>query len=396
MMAVTATGPLVSYTDNEFNFLTGNTNSSDLSNIKEVTTNDAVSFDNIVHSLDSLIQLQSNPPNYGNDFVSIFGDVSKPNINAIKSRSGGYYSSHPFGQYPGNSGTYTLGGYVGDDILSWRFALAQGEVRRLCSLLGVPLRPGMEQDVIRNGVIQANVWNSLILNARDCMDNRFDGIDLSSVNVRNGPTFSESTRFGHGLFYGHVVNTFWFNFSTLNNMEAFFNRGGSIGLRFQAPDFDRPLNRVFNLTNEIRLSAFQINAPILNEEDGITSQIRYFDDISGSTSSSGLLISDVHSRVYDCRSSTTSSRPRRIYVDVGLFNLNSHSSIVIEVVYASLGIDIGSNSFPFPTAYGPFSITGLAWEPTQFNYLDNINTVFPTIRRTDGPIISAPNSFRRP
>lgn len=97
----------------------------------------------------------------------------------------------------------------------------QDDVQAMCAFLGVSLRSGVGSDVGTSTTIAASTWSNLMLNIKDCWDNRFSP---SSSSVAT----DASKTFGSAWTNSLTQETAW-TFGSENDCRRFFNGGGKLG-----------------------------------------------------------------------------------------------------------------------------------------------------------------------
>lgn len=98
----------------------------------------------------------------------------------------------------------------------------QDDVQAMCAFLGVTVRSGVGSDVTTADTITAATWNNLMLNIKDCWDNRF------SPNSRTASTDASVTR--TTAWTNTLTQETTWTFANEGACRAFFNGGGAVGV----------------------------------------------------------------------------------------------------------------------------------------------------------------------
>jgi hypothetical protein len=98
----------------------------------------------------------------------------------------------------------------------------QDNVQALGVFLGITLRAGVGTDVTTSTTITAATWNNLMLDVKDCFDNRFSP---ASRTLSSPASVTRSTSWTNTL----TQVTTW-TFSTAAACREFFNGGGRVGV----------------------------------------------------------------------------------------------------------------------------------------------------------------------
>lgn len=97
----------------------------------------------------------------------------------------------------------------------------QDDVQALCAYLGVTVRAGVGTDVGTNTTITAQTWNNLMLNIRDCWNDRFSPASR---------TISTQTTATSGAAWNtDATQTTTWTFTSAEQCRQFFNMGGGLG-----------------------------------------------------------------------------------------------------------------------------------------------------------------------
>jgi hypothetical protein len=125
------------------------------------------------------------------------------------------------------------------------FKVLQDDVQALCAFLGQTLRTGVGTDVTTSTTITAATWSNLMLNVKDCWDNRFSP---ASRTATTDTTATRSTSWVNSL----TQVTTW-TFADAASCRAYFNGGGALGVSAsRSGGHTRPQNTSWtNLLNAI-------------------------------------------------------------------------------------------------------------------------------------------------
>jgi len=137
---------------------------------------------------------------------------------------GTYTASSTYGYTQGGSSVSaaSTGGLVYADNATGGFKRLQDDVQSLCAFLGQTVRTGVGTDVTTSNSISATTWNNLMLNIKDCWDNRFSP---ASTSMSSDSNVSRTTAWTSTL----TEVTTW-TFSSEGAARAFFNAGGALGV----------------------------------------------------------------------------------------------------------------------------------------------------------------------
>jgi len=166
----------------------------------------------------------------GTDLVEA-ADFNKPNQNmdfllgtAQDVTLGTYSESTTFGY--GQGGTGISNASISASILAsgaaGAFGSLQDDIQALCAFLGQSVRATVDSDVTTSSTITAQTWSNLMLNVKDCWDNRFSP---AGRTASTDATVTRTTAWTNTL----TQITTW-TFSTEHTCRAFFNGGGQIGV----------------------------------------------------------------------------------------------------------------------------------------------------------------------
>lgn len=136
---------------------------------------------------------------------------------------GTYTASSTFGYTQGGTAlnAASAGGLVYADNATGGFKRLQDEVQALCAFLGQTVRTGVGTDVTTTDTISATTWNNLMLNIKDCWDNRFSP---ASTTTSTDASASRTT-----TWYTTLTEETTFTWGSEGACRGFFNGGGKIG-----------------------------------------------------------------------------------------------------------------------------------------------------------------------
>jgi len=137
---------------------------------------------------------------------------------------GTYTAASTYGYTQGGSSVSaaSTGGLVYADNATGGFKRLQDDVQSLCAFLGQTVRTGVGTDVTTATTIAATTWNNLMLNIKDCWDNRFSPASTTMSSVSN---VTRTTAWTSTL----TEETTW-TFASESAARAFFNAGGALGV----------------------------------------------------------------------------------------------------------------------------------------------------------------------
>ena len=137
---------------------------------------------------------------------------------------GTYTAASTYGYTQGGSSVSaaSTGGLVYADNATGGFKRLQDDVQSLCAFLGQAVRTGVGTDVTTANTISATTWNNLMLNVKDCWDNRFSPASTTMSSVSN---VTRATAWTSTL----TEETTW-TFASESAARAFFNAGGAVGV----------------------------------------------------------------------------------------------------------------------------------------------------------------------
>lgn len=136
---------------------------------------------------------------------------------------GTYTASSTYGYTQGGTAltAASSGGLVYADNATGGFKRLQDEVQSLCAFLGQALRTGVGTDVTTASTITATTWNNLMLNIKDCWDNRFSPASATTSTTNNVTRTTAWT--------STLTEETTFTWASETACRAFFNSGGKIG-----------------------------------------------------------------------------------------------------------------------------------------------------------------------
>ena len=116
----------------------------------------------------------------------------------------------------------STGGTIFADNATGGFKRLQDEVQSLCAFLGQSVRAGVGTDVTTATTITAATWNNLMLNIKDCWDNRFNA---AAYTTASGTAASRTTSWVSSL-----TNETTYTFASADAARGYFNAGGKVGI----------------------------------------------------------------------------------------------------------------------------------------------------------------------
>jgi hypothetical protein len=154
---------------------------------------------------------------------------ARTNVNALLGTAadvtlGTFTASSTFGYTQGGAGVSAAssGGLVYADNATGGFKRLQDDVQSLCAFLGQSVRTGVGTDVTTATTIAATTWNNLMLNIKDCWDNRFSA---ASKTLSTIASVTRTTAWSGSL----SQETTW-TWASEGACRAFFNAGGRVGV----------------------------------------------------------------------------------------------------------------------------------------------------------------------
>jgi len=165
----------------------------------------------------------------GTDLVSPADfNNARTNVNTMLGTAadvtlGTFTATSTYGYGQGGAGVTTVASSELIDATSTNgFKDLQDDVQALVAFLGQSLRTGVGSDVTTSTTITAATWNNLMLNIKDCWDNRF------SPSSRTASTDASVTR--TAAWTGTLTQVTTWTFSSEAECRAFFNGGGAVGV----------------------------------------------------------------------------------------------------------------------------------------------------------------------
>lgn len=157
------------------------------------------------------------------DFNNARTNVNNMLGNAQDVTLGTYTASSTYGYTQGGAGVNaaSAGGLVYADNATGGFKRLQDDVQALCAFLGQTVRSGVGSDVSSSTTITASTWSNLMLNIKDCWDNRF------SCASDTGATADSSTY--TSAWSSSLSAETTFTFGSEAACRGYFNGGGKIG-----------------------------------------------------------------------------------------------------------------------------------------------------------------------
>ena len=115
----------------------------------------------------------------------------------------------------------SAGGLVYADNATGGFKRLQDDVQALCAFLGQTVRTDVGSDVADGNTIDSTVWSNVMLNIKDCWDNRFSPASRTSA-TEDSATYTST-------WYSSLTQETTFSWSSESECRAYFNSGGRIG-----------------------------------------------------------------------------------------------------------------------------------------------------------------------
>lgn len=130
-------------------------------------------------------------------------------------------STYGYGQGGAGVNATAAGNLVYADNATGGFKRLQDDVQALCAFLGQTVRTGVGTDVTAGDTISATTWSNLMLNIKDCWDNRFSP---ASRTTTTDASVTRTTQWKTSL----AQETTW-TFANEGDLREFFNGGGRLG-----------------------------------------------------------------------------------------------------------------------------------------------------------------------
>lgn len=165
----------------------------------------------------------------GDTIAAVDFNNARTNINLLLSGAtdvtlGTYTAASTYGWNQGGVGVGAAS--AGNNVLATgangAFKDLQDDVQAMCLFLGQSLRTGVGADVTTSTVISATTWSNLMLNIKDCWDNRF------SPASRTASTDGSATR--TSAWTNTLTQVSSWTFASEGACRAFFNGGGALGV----------------------------------------------------------------------------------------------------------------------------------------------------------------------
>ena len=153
---------------------------------------------------------------------------ARTNVNTLLSgaadvTTGTFTVANTYGWNQGGAGVSAASaGNTVQDTGAGGFKDLQDDVQAMCAFLGQSVRSGVGSDVSTSDTITAATWNNLMLNVKDCWDNRF------SPAGRTAATDGSTTR--TSSWTNTLTQTTTWTFANEGACRAFFNGGGAVGM----------------------------------------------------------------------------------------------------------------------------------------------------------------------
>lgn len=153
---------------------------------------------------------------------------ARTNVNTLLSGAadvtlGTYTATSTYGWGQGGAGVSAAS--AGSNITvtgAGGFKDLQDDVQAMCAFLGQTVRTGVGSDVTTSTTITAATWNNLMLNIKDCWDNRFTP---ASRTAATDASVTRTSAWTNTL----TQETTW-TFASEGACRAFFNGGGAVGV----------------------------------------------------------------------------------------------------------------------------------------------------------------------
>jgi len=130
-------------------------------------------------------------------------------------------STYGWGQGGAGVNAASAGGLVYADNATGGFKRLQDDVQAMCAFLGQSVRSGVGTDVADGDSITAATWSNLMLNVKDCWDNRFAPA-ARSTSTDSSKTYTSS-------WNTTLTQETTFTWANEGLCRAYFNGGGRIG-----------------------------------------------------------------------------------------------------------------------------------------------------------------------
>ena len=153
---------------------------------------------------------------------------ARTNVNTLLSGAadvtlGTFTVANTYGWNQGGAGVSAASaGSTVQDTGAGGFKDLQDDVQAMCAFLGQSVRTGVGSDVTTSTTIAAATWANLMLNVKDCWDNRF--VPASRTAATDGST-TRTASWTNTL----TQETTW-TFASEGALRAYFNGGGAVGV----------------------------------------------------------------------------------------------------------------------------------------------------------------------
>jgi hypothetical protein len=153
---------------------------------------------------------------------------ARTNVNTLMGTAadvttGTFTESNTYGWGQGGAGVNaaSAGGIVYADNATGGFKRLQDDVQAMCAFLGQTVRTNVGSDVGTSTVIDDTTWSNLMLNVKDCWDNRFSPASrtLSTIGTVTRTSAWSST----------LTQETTYTFANEQTARGYFNGGGRIG-----------------------------------------------------------------------------------------------------------------------------------------------------------------------
>ena len=154
---------------------------------------------------------------------------ARTNVNTLMGTAadvttGTFTESSTYGWGQGGAGVNaaSAGGIVYADNATGGFKRLQDDVQAMCAFLGQTVRTNVGSDVGTSTVIDDTTWSNLMLNVKDCWDNRFSPAGRTSST---GDSEARTAAWSSSL---EQITTYSWGSEAL--LREFFNGGGRVGM----------------------------------------------------------------------------------------------------------------------------------------------------------------------
>ena len=154
---------------------------------------------------------------------------ARTNVNTLMGTAadvttGTFTEASTFGWGQGGAGVNaaSAGGLVYADNATGGFKRLQDDVQAMCAFLGQTVRTNVGSDVSSSTIVDDTTWSNLMLNVKDCWDNRF------SPAGRTSSTGDSATR--TSAWTSSLVQETTYSWGSEALLRAYFNGGGRVGM----------------------------------------------------------------------------------------------------------------------------------------------------------------------